>query len=67
MKSAWEEVEKMIIEMNTTILSISQRGKDLEIENERLKRLVETYKAKSELIIELTDPLVPERKFELVK
>ena len=55
--SAYTEIEKMILDFNTKVLSLAQQNYDLKTENERLNRLVEAYKAKSDLLIERVRPV----------
>lgn len=55
--TAYTEIEKMILDFNTQVLSLAQQNQDLRLENERLSRLVAAYKSKSDLIIELTTPI----------
>lgn len=64
--NAYTEIEKMILDFNMQVLSLAQQNQDLKIENATLKSLLETYKAKADLVIELSaDKEV--RKLELVK
>lgn len=54
--SVYTEIEKMILDFNTQVLSLAQQNQDLKIENASLKSLVETYKAKADLLIERVRP-----------
>ena len=73
--TAYSEIEKMIIDFNTQVLSLAQQNQDLKLENARLNKLVEAYKAKSDLLIErvrpvdmhLTESMVLDKELKRVK
>ena len=68
--TAYSEIEKMMIDYNAQVLSLAQQNQDLKLEragltkrigeltedNNRLSKLLETYKAKADLLIERVRP-----------
>lgn len=53
----YEAADKALRELITENISYAQQIFDLKEENSKLSRLLETYKSKSDLIIELTTPI----------
>ena len=74
--NANKEIEKLVVELNTSNINLAQKNKNLEIEIERLKNMRDYYKKKYEMlldampgepVIELSEDMIIDRELRLVK
>lgn len=64
---AIDKAIETIKELNAQILTVQQAYRDKENECDRYKRLLDVYKSKSELVIDLAEDMVVDRELRLVK
>lgn len=64
---AIDKAIETIKELNVQILTVQQAYRDKENECDRYKRLLDVYKSKSELVIDLVEDMVVDRELRLVK